>query len=80
MTSVKHQIQGILPPNRFVTRNLQRNIFHSEAPPTTRMDPLNIDVMAENVRLPFASYIDQKRIRNERNVTAINKSLDKEIF
>ena len=44
------------------------------------MDPLNIDVMAENVRLPFASYIDQKRIRNERNVTAINKSLDKEIF
>ena len=41
--------------------------------------PVNIDVLAENVKIPFASFVDQKMIKDGRRVEIINCNLDKEI-
>ena len=42
-------------------------------------EPINIDVMAENVKLPFASFVDPKHVKTSRRVDIINRTLDKEI-
>ena len=57
----------------------QKKITRSKRRKEGAKEPINIDVMAENVKLPFASYYDPKHIKTSRRVEIINKTLDKQI-
>ena len=57
----------------------QKKIMRSKRRKAGSREPINIDVLAENVKLPFASYVDPKSVQNSRRVGVINRTLDKEI-
>ena len=42
-------------------------------------DKINIDSLAENVQIPFASFVDHKMIKDKRLVGIINKDIDTKI-
>lgn len=50
-------------------RRKRSNIFQSKEP----KNKINIDTIAEGVQIPFASFIDQKMIKDNRRTGAINK-------
>lgn len=42
-------------------------------------DKLNIDSLAEKIQIPFASFVDQKMIKDKRLVGIISKDIDQQI-
>ena len=70
LTEVSRKANDYLP---------QRKIMRSKQRKPGSREPINIDIIAENVKLPFASYVDPKHVKTSRRVGIINRSLDKEI-
>jgi len=40
---------------------------------------INIDVLAENVKLPFASFVDQKMVKEARRQEILKNTIHKEM-
>ena len=62
-------------PQKKVMRRQKRNKLHNNS----QERAVNIDVVAESVKLPFASFIDESMIKKERLKSRINTILDKDI-
>lgn len=68
LTKVRKKPNDYLP-QRKVMRRKRSNIFQSKEP----KNKINIDTIAEGVQIPFASFVDQKMIKDNRRTGAINK-------
>ena len=58
-----------LPQRKVVRKKNGRNLSQS----------INIDLLAEKVKLPFASAIDPDFVKQKRRKAIINNSIDREI-
>ena len=57
-------------------RRKRSNIFKK----TKDKDTLNIDPLAEHIRIPFASFVDNKMIKEKRRNHIINNTIDQQIL
>lgn len=69
---VSRQVNDYLPQRRIMRRK-RSNIFKK----SLAKEKLNIDSIAENVSIPFASFVDHKMIKDKRLAGVISKDIDK---
>ena len=74
MLPVKNQASDYLPQRRIIRRK-RSNIFKKSG----SQRRLKVDTMAENIKIPFASFVDQKMVKGRRLVGIINKDIDSRI-
>lgn len=63
-------------PQQRIMRRKRSNLFKK----TRDKDTLNIDPIAEHIKIPFASFVDHKMIKEKRLNGIINKTIDSQII
>ena len=75
MMKMNRRANDYLPQQRIMRRK-RSNIFKK----TKDKDTLNIDPLAEHIRIPFASFVDNKMIKEKRRNHIINNTIDQQIL